>query len=133
MAHGQFDDPMTIDLNSLVAKGPLWTDHCYVIGVFILQSNPDTHPDTQDPKGNTVRDLAAACGLGNPKEIPRPKDDHDGLPGKIWTLALQQDPSSNRDLEEGRALATVVALVGLNSGSTEMVQWCQAIELKLKP
>jgi hypothetical protein len=130
MAHGQFDDPMTFDPENLVAKGPLWTDRCFIMGVFILQSTPSLDKTGDD--GKTSRDLAAAVGLGTPTHGPRPANDHDGHGGKIWTLPLQLDPTSLRKLEEGRALATVVALVGLNTGATEMVQWCQAIELKLK-
>jgi hypothetical protein len=128
---GGFDDPLTLT-DPPIAKGLFAWDRCYLMGAFIVQSDPGKYADTQGVDGRPVRDLAAFRALGRADPEERDENDPDGAKGDfIWKLELQRDPGSTREhLDTGRALATMVALVGMKDGTVKLEQWCQAIELR---
>jgi len=120
-AIGKFDDPLTF-IGKGAAKGAFGWDHCYLMGVFILQSDP--------AKDGAAKDFGAAYGLGTVTVGARDAGDADGSPNdQVWKLLLKNDPAATRDLQAGRALATAVALIGTAAG-VQLVQWSQAIELR---
>ena len=99
------------------ATGPFDWDDCYVMSIFIYQSEG--------------RESAAAAAVGKPTLAPDPEN-----PGQPrWTLQVNvevpnaTDNGLTRLLETGPAVAVATALV-VSGGAVRVEQWGQAITLE---
>jgi hypothetical protein len=116
---GQFDLQLKLGPSAgdpFDATGPFDWDDCYVMSIFIYQSEG--------------QESAAASMVGKPTLAPDPSN-----PGQPrWTLQVKGDvpnPPENtltRALKPGPALAVAAALI-TSAGNVKVEQWGQAITL----
>jgi hypothetical protein len=111
---GQFDKILTLGRDgTFTASGPFAWETCYLMSVFIFQS------DGED-------DVGAASGMGSPTL----KEDPTDATKTIWTLPMKKVPApdATRALKAGPALASAVAFLKSDEG-IKVVQWGQYIKL----
>jgi hypothetical protein len=115
---GQFDKILTLGLtDAFVASGPFPWASCYLMSVFIFQS---------DAEG----DAGAASALGVPTLVQDPNN----AAKSVWQLEVKKvpPPDATRALKEGPALASAVAFLRSDQGIS-IEQWGQYIQLTGPP